>query len=193
MIKTTPAWDFNDNIFHWFVDSGMALNSCFSDELLLLESYRLDPKTVRVQFNIMVFRDEEPEESAAFEQRTDCAYPLPARKNSMLRRKILSGFQKLRGQRMSIFSHEWDAAEYLNKTQIEIEDRRDVLFSNDKMFIEKAAMFAKQVRVCNPSLFMMADGVVGSIESHRTDSKYKNTITLDALIRNKILNASKKL
>jgi hypothetical protein len=97
MIKTTPVWDFNDHIFHWFVDSGMALKSCFSDELLLLESYRLDPKTVRVQFNIMVFRDEEPEESTAFEQRTDCAYPLPARKNLILRRKILSGFQKLRG------------------------------------------------------------------------------------------------
>ncbi len=93
---------------------------------------------------------------------------------------------------MSIFNHEWDATQYLNKTQIEIEDRRDVLFSNDKMFIEKATRFAKQVRLCNPSLFMMTGGVEGITESHRTDCKYTNKITLDALIRNKILNASKK-
>jgi hypothetical protein len=32
---------------------------------------------------------------------------------------------------------DWDANEYIHKTQIEIENRRDVLFSNDKLFIEK--------------------------------------------------------
>lgn len=94
---------------------------------------------------------------------------------------------------MSIFNHEWDAEEYLNKTLIEIEDRRDVLFSNDKMFIEKSARVAKQVRICNPSLFMMTGGVEGVTESHRTDCRYTNKNTLDALIRNKILNASQKL
>lgn len=89
--------------------------------------------------------------------------------------------------------HKWDAAEYLSKTQIEIESRLDGLFSNDQMFIEKPAMFAKHVQICTPSLFMLEAGAVGINEPHRTASNYKNKITLDALIHIKILNASKKL
>lgn len=97
MIKTTPDWDWKDYTYNWVMETQMARQMCSSDDLLLLEKFRLDPKTVKVQFTLMVFHESEPKESIAFEQRTDCAYPLAAKKNLTLRRKILLGFKKLRG------------------------------------------------------------------------------------------------
>lgn len=95
MVITTPDWDWKDHTYRWIPEARMGRQICSSDELLLLEKYRLDPKNVRVQLNLMVFHEGALDERVLYEQDTDSSYPKRTQLDPVIRKKILLATKKL--------------------------------------------------------------------------------------------------